>query len=652
MSEEEVLFKPKKTKKKFKKTAKEFVPTFGAPETPKPVLTAPPPVNGEYRASPPSPTTEEPTTTASTTSSASEALNETSSLATDSSSNESPQKDSAPESWEDEAEEENNPEAGSPEPEQEKEEEESNAEVGSVDPEPEQEEPESRNTPSSPSGASSNKLDNKPEGKVPAATTSATKAKKGTSGIKKGAKKKSKKKDTPWPDMAPVPDFVPHDKREHMNIVFIGHVDSGKSTISGQILLLTGHVDERTIAKYEKEAQEKKRESWYLAYIMDTAEEERAKGKTVEVGRASFETESKRYTLLDAPGHKNYVPNMIGGAAQADVGVLVISAREGEFEAGFDRGGQTREHAMLAKTLGIQRLIIMVNKMDTQADKSGKWGTERYKHINKKLGPFLKKCGFRDKDVSWIPVSGLKGINLKNRDGLPCDWYKGPCFMDLLDELPPITRDASAPLRIPLLARYKDMGTLCVIGKVESGKIAKGCNVMIMPTKRECFCSNIQVEETEVEGAVPGENVILHLRGVEEEDIQPGFVISHADYATKHARVLKVQLQVLELLPHKPLLTAGYTCVLHIHTAQVECTVHKLLTVIDKKTGKIAPGKPRFVKAEMACTAYIRMEQSVACESFEEFPQLGRFTLRDEGQTIAIGKILDVIQKKETAPVA
>eukprot|EP00457_Paulinella_chromatophora_P003808 gb/GEZN01003816.1/.p1 GENE.gb/GEZN01003816.1/~~gb/GEZN01003816.1/.p1 ORF type:complete len:646 (+),score=133.24 gb/GEZN01003816.1/:24-1940(+) len=490
-----------------------------------------------------------------------------------------------------------------------------------------------------------------PAAAKPAAAVAAKKGK----GTKKGAKKEAKKKGSKkgakpsaksiWGHLPQVPPFEVHDTREHLNIVFIGHVDSGKSTISGQILLLTGHVDERTIAKYEKEAQEKNRESWYLAYIMDTAEEERQKGKTVEVGRAHFETARKRYTLLDAPGHKNYVPNMIGGAAQADIGVLVISAREGEFEAGFDRGGQTREHAMLAKTLGIQRLVVMINKMDTQADADGFWGKERYAQVETKLAPFLRKCGFKKEDISWIPVSGLKGINLKDKTDVKCSWYKGPCFMDLLDSLPSIDRDKNAPLRIPILARYKDMGNLCVLGKVESGQIVKSEDLVLMPTQKDCKCVGLAIEEKAVEGALPGENIIMMLKGVEEEDVQSGYVLSYKNHVTKRARVLTVQLQILELLPHKPLLSAGYSCILHIHTAQVDCVVHKLLTLIDQKTGT-STRLPRYVKAEGACTAYIRMEESVACEAFTDFPQLGRFTLRDEGQTIAIGKIIKVHEKK------
>ena len=205
-----------------------------------------------------------------------------------------------------------------------------------------------------------------------------------------------------------------------------GHVDAGKSTLSGSILYITENVDKRTIERYEKEAKERNRESWFLAFIMDTNEEERAKGKTVEVGKAHFETDAKRYTILDAPGHKNYVPNMIMGASQADVGVLVISARKGEFETGFDRGGQTREHAMLAKTLGVSFLVVVVNKMD---DPTVMWSKERYDECVKKLRPFLKSCGFTIKrEVKFIPISGLTGANVKDEvdpgSGESRDWLR------------------------------------------------------------------------------------------------------------------------------------------------------------------------------------------------------------------------------------
>jgi peptide chain release factor subunit 3 len=198
--------------------------------------------------------------------------------------------------------------------------------------------------------------------------------------------------------------------RTPASLVFIGHVDAGKSTISGQIMYLMGCVDERTIEKYKKDAKDKGRDSWWLAYCMDVGEEEKAKGKTVEVGRATFNTPSKQFTVFDAPGHKNYVPNMISGASQADVAVLVISARKGEFETGFEKGGQTREHALLAKTLGVRYLVVVVNKMD---DPTVNWDVARYEECVSKLKPFLKSCGYAIKrDVRFLPISGINGENI------------------------------------------------------------------------------------------------------------------------------------------------------------------------------------------------------------------------------------------------
>ena len=219
---------------------------------------------------------------------------------------------------------------------------------------------------------------------------------------------------------------------------------------------------------------------------MDTSEEERAKGKTVEVGRAHFETEKKRYTVLDAPGHKNYVPNMIAGAAQADVGVLVIAARKGEFETGFERGGQTREHAQLAKTLGVTKLIVLVNKMD---DPTVKWDKGRWDEINVKISPFLKSCGYNPKDVQFVPVSGLYGTNMKTKvDAATCAWYEGKSFFQTLDDLDPLERNPDAPFRLPVLDKHKDMGTI-VMGKTEAGTVRRGDKLVVMP-------NNVKVQVT------------------------------------------------------------------------------------------------------------------------------------------------------------
>lgn len=228
--------------------------------------------------------------------------------------------------------------------------------------------------------------------------------------------------------MSEAVDFTDVDEtRAPASMIFIGHVDAGKSTICGNIMYLTGMVDDRTIRAYQKEAQDKKMDSWWLAYVMDQNEEEKEKGKTVEVGRATMETPRIRYTIFDAPGHKNYVPNMIQGAACADFASLVISARKGEFEAGFEREGQTREHAQLAKSLGVTKLIIIVNKLD-----DCQWRPERYNEIKEKVDPFLAQCGYDiNTDVFWIPIAGITGENIKFRKDV--DWYKGPTLLELFD---------------------------------------------------------------------------------------------------------------------------------------------------------------------------------------------------------------------------
>ncbi|KAL5704222.1 hypothetical protein ACHQM5_022678 [Ranunculus cassubicifolius] len=425
-------------------------------------------------------------------------------------------------------------------------------------------------------------------------------------------------------------------KKRHVNVVFIGHVDAGKSTIGGQILFLSGQVDDRTIQKYEKEAKDKSRESWYMAYIMDTNEEERAKGKTVEVGRAHFETENTRFTILDAPGHKNYVPNMISGASQADIGVLVISARKGEFETGYEKGGQTREHVQLAKTLGVSKLLVVVNKMD---DPTVKWSKERYDEIESKMVPFLKTSGYNlKKDVQFLPISGLMGINMQTRvDKSVCPWWTGSSLFEALDliEIPP--RDPNGPVRMPIIDRFKDMGTV-VMGKIESGTITEGDSLVVMPNKANVKVIAIYCDENKVRRSGPGENVRVKLTGIEEEDILQGFVLSSTVKPIVGVTEFDAQLQILELLDNA-IFTAGYKAVLHIHSVVEECEIVALLQQIDPKTRKPMKKKILFVKNGAFIVCRIQVSNMICIEKFSDFPQLGRFTLRSEGKTIAVGKV-------------
>lgn len=428
-------------------------------------------------------------------------------------------------------------------------------------------------------------------------------------------------------------------RKEHVNVVFIGHVDAGKSTIGGQLLYLTGMVDKRTLEKYEREAKEKNRESWYLSWALDTNQEERDKGKTVEVGRAFFETSSKHFTLLDAPGHRSFVPNMIGGACQADLAVLVISARKGEFETGFERGGQTREHAMLAKTAGVKHLVVLINKMD---DPTVEWSDDRYNECKDKLIPYLKKCGFNPKlDVAFMPCSGLTGAFLKDiPDENTCPWYRGPSFLEYIDTLPPLNRPTEGPFRMPVVDKYKDMGTV-VLGKVEAGNAKRGQQLLLMPNRKQVEVLQLWSDEDEVVSITSGENVKIKLKGVEEEEVSSGFVLCDFNYPCRTGKVFDAQVVILE---HKSIICPGYSAVLHIHAAIEEVAVKALICLVDKKTGEKSKTRPRFVKQDQIAIMRLECAGVICLEPFKEFPQMGRFTLRDEGRTIAIGKVLRVME--------
>ena len=435
-----------------------------------------------------------------------------------------------------------------------------------------------------------------------------------------------------------VPSGAP--KKEHVNLVFIGHVDAGKSTIGGQIMFLTGMVDKRTLEKYEREAKEKNRESWYLSWALDTNQEERDKGKTVEVGRAYFETEKKHFTILDAPGHKSFVPNMIGGASQADLAVLVISARKGEFETGFEKGGQTKEHAMLAKTAGVKYLIVLINKMD---DPTVNWSVERYEECKEKLVPFLKKVGFSPKkDIHFMPCSGLTGANIKEQSDF-CPWYTGLPFIPYLDNMPNFNRSIDGPIRLPIVDKYKDMGTV-VLGKLESGSIFKGQQLVMMPNKHSVEVLGILSDDAETDYVAPGENLKIRLKGIEEEEILPGFILCDPTNLCHSGRTFDVQIVIIE---HKSIICPGYNAVLHIHTCIEEVEITALISLVDKKSGEKSKTRPRFVKQDQVCIARLRTAGTICLETFKDFPQMGRFTLRDEGKTIAIGKVLKLVPEKD-----
>ena len=426
-----------------------------------------------------------------------------------------------------------------------------------------------------------------------------------------------------------------------VNIVFIGHVDAGKSTICGNILLLTNKIDKRLIEAYEQEAKEKGRESWWLAYVMDQNEEERAKGKTVEVGRAFFETSNKRFTILDAPGHKAYVPNMISGASQAEYAALVISARTGEFETGFERGGQSREHAMLAKSFGVTKLIVIINKMD---DPTVNWNQDRYEQIKRDMCPYLQdSCHYDLKtEIEWVPISGITGENIMTHVGERAPWYTGQTLFQIFDSIPLPSRSAEEALRIPIIDRIKDQG-LTTYGKLESGQAIKGLRVFLMPIRAKGEIIEITGgEDTRLNYANPGENVKIRIKVAEEVDVQRGYVICDVHSVCHTGFEFKADVQFLDLPDSKMLVTAGYKCVMHLHTAIEECEVQEVIAVFD--TEKQKKVKRAFVRSNQRVLLKIKTFNEICMEKFTSVAQLGRFVLRDKGLTVALGKIYDVCE--------
>ncbi|EYE90939.1 translation termination factor GTPase eRF3 [Aspergillus ruber CBS 135680] len=442
-------------------------------------------------------------------------------------------------------------------------------------------------------------------------------------------------------------------KKEHVNIVFIGHVDAGKSTLGGSILYVTGMVDERTLEKYKRDAKEAGRETWYLSWALDLNPEERAKGKTVEVGRAHFKldipspegTIERDFSILDAPGHKAYVHHMIGGASQADVGVLVISARKGEYETGFEKGGQTREHALLARNTGVKKLVVAVNKMD---DPSVEWSKARFDECTVKVSKFLEALGYKKDDLTFMPISAQRTFGIKDRVAKELvPWYDGPSLLEYLGNMKMPERKINAPFMMPISAKYRDMGTV-VEGRIESGVIKKNSSCIMMPNRTKIDVAALYGEtEDEITTGTCGDQVRMRLRGVEEDDILPGFVLCSPKRPVHTVAAFEAKIRILEL---KSILTAGYNCVIHIHSAVEEVTISQLLHKCEPGTGRKSKRPPPFASKGQTIIARIEVTSTagaVCAERFEDYNQMGRFTLRDQGQTVAIGMITKLIANED-----
>jgi len=428
-------------------------------------------------------------------------------------------------------------------------------------------------------------------------------------------------------------------EKPHLNLIIIGHVDHGKSTTTGHLLYLAGVVDERTIKQYEEEAKKLGKETFKFAWILDNLKEERERGLTIDLRFLKFETKKYYFTIIDAPGHRDFVKNMITGASQADGAILVVSAKRGEFEAGIGPGGQTREHAFLAFTLGVNQLVVAVNKMD---DPSVNWSEERFSEVKNEVARLLKMVGYKVEKVPFVPVSGWTGDNLvKSSDKMP--WYKGPTLLEALDvfEVPP--KPIDKPLRIPVQDVYSITGVGTVpVGRVETGVLKEGDMVIFMPANKQGEVKSIEMHHQRIPRAEPGDNIGFNVRGIAKTDIRRGDVCGHVNNPPTVARELIGQIIVIY---HPTAIAAGYTPVMHFHTGQMAVRFVELIKKIDPRTGQVVEEKPSFLKT--GDVALVRLEplRPISIETYTEFPEIGRFAIRDMGTTIAAGVVKEITKK-------
>ncbi len=428
-------------------------------------------------------------------------------------------------------------------------------------------------------------------------------------------------------------------EKPHMNLVIMGHVDHGKSTTTGHLFFLTGAISDRELRAYEDTAKKTGKESFKFAWVVDKLKEERERGLTIDLAFLKFETPKYFFTVIDAPGHRDFVKNMVTGASQADAAVLFVSAKRGEFEAGIGPGGQTREHAFLAFTLGVRQLAVAINKMD---DASVNWSQERYEEIKNEIGRLLKTVGYNVDKISFVPTSGWTGDNLvKLSEKMP--WYKGLTLFQALDSFELPAKPIGKPLRLPIQDVYTITGVGTVpVGRVETGVLKEGDNIVFMPSNAQGEVKSIETHHVRVPRAEPGDNIGFNIRGISKGDIRRGDV---AGLPSNPPTIAKEFIGRIIVLLHPTAIAAGYTPVLHYHTGQIAVRFVELIRKLDPRTGQTVEEKPAFLKTGDGAVVRFEPLHPIAVEAYAEFPELGRFAVRDMGTTIAAGVIQEITKK-------
>jgi len=424
--------------------------------------------------------------------------------------------------------------------------------------------------------------------------------------------------------------------KPHMNMVIIGHVDHGKSTLVGQILLQTGQFPQHMLDKYKEEAKAKGKESFALAWIFDNLKEERERGVTIDVAHKRFDTDKYYITIIDAPGHRDFVKNMITGTSQADAAILVVAGPEGIM-------AQTKEHMFLARTLGVKQMIIAINKMD---DTKPAYDKSKFEAVKADMSKLAKSVGYKDEQVQFIPVSAFAGDNVKEKGKI--DWWTGDSILKAIDNFVLPKKPTDLPLRWPIQDVYtiKGVGTVPV-GKIETGVMKPGQQLIFRPSTKPGGATGevktIEMHHEQIGEAQPGDNVGVNMRGVNKNEIRRGDVAGPANSPPTVAKSFTAQIMVLN---HPSVITKGYTPVFHCYTSQVACRFDEILKKLDPRTGQVKEENPDFIKTGDAAIVKIVPTRPMVIESSKKIPQLGRFAIRDMGQTVAAGVCLEVEEAK------
>merc|ERR1711934_825039 len=435
-------------------------------------------------------------------------------------------------------------------------------------------------------------------------------------------------------------------EKTHINVVVIGHVDSGKSTTTGHLIYKCGGIDKRVIEKFEKEAAELGKGSFKHAWVLDKLKAERERGITIDIALWKFESNKYYFTIIDAPGHRDFIKNMITGTSQADLAVLIVASSTGEFEAGISKDGQTREHALLAFTLGVKQMRVAMNKMDNTTPP---YSESRYKEIKEEVSNFLKKTGYDPEKIPFIPISGFHGDNMIE-ESTNMSWYKGPCLLDSLDAAKPPKRPVDKPLRLPLQDVYKIGGIGTVpVGRVETGMIKPGMVVTFAPSNVTTEVKSVEMHHESMPEAVPGDNVGFNVKNVSVKEIRRGNVAGDSkNDPPKETVSFNSQVIVME---HPGQISNGYTPVLDCHTAHIACKFQEITEKLDRRTSKKTEDFPKFVKKGDACMANLVPTKPMCVEAFKAYAPLGRFAVRDMRQTVAVGVIKEVEKSDKAGKV-